>query len=64
MLVESSELLTDFCRGFTYEGANRKANWNHGKWEDIVHMAMLDEEWAEKREIERDGWVELGRLAE
>jgi hypothetical protein len=28
------------------EGIKRKGNWSDGKWEDIIDMSVLDEEWA------------------
>ncbi|KAJ3879983.1 acyl-CoA N-acyltransferase [Lentinula edodes] len=36
--------------GFVEEGRQRKANWSGGKWQDVVLMAILDEEWAASRE--------------
>ncbi|KAF9077639.1 acyl-CoA N-acyltransferase [Rhodocollybia butyracea] len=33
--------------GFVQEGVQRKANWINGKWQDIIWMAILDEEWEE-----------------
>ncbi|KIM89289.1 hypothetical protein PILCRDRAFT_219760 [Piloderma croceum F 1598] len=32
--------------GFVVEGIKRKANWSDGKWEDIIDMSMLEEDWA------------------
>jgi hypothetical protein len=31
--------------GFVEEGRKRKHNFQDGKWWDIVHMGILDEEW-------------------
>lgn len=31
--------------GFVIEGRKRKANWADGGWEDILDMAILEEEW-------------------
>ncbi|KAF9005776.1 acyl-CoA N-acyltransferase [Hymenopellis radicata] len=47
--------------GFKQEGVKRTANWNHGKWEDIVFMAILDEEWQARQKEEKDAgeWVTL-----
>ncbi|KAJ4482168.1 acyl-CoA N-acyltransferase [Lentinula aciculospora] len=36
--------------GFVEEGIRRKANWSGGEWEDIIFMAILDEEWAASTE--------------
>ncbi|KAF9032500.1 acyl-CoA N-acyltransferase [Hymenopellis radicata] len=30
--------------GFKVEGTRRKCNWRNGHWEDIIDMAILDEE--------------------
>lgn len=32
--------------GFVIEGRKRKANWADGGWEDILEMAVLEDEWA------------------
>lgn len=34
------------------EGRKRKANWVDGKWEDIIFMAILEEEWAVRQNLE------------
>ena len=31
--------------GFVTEGRKRKANWADGGWEDVLDMAILEEEW-------------------
>ncbi|KAE9398100.1 acyl-CoA N-acyltransferase [Gymnopus androsaceus JB14] len=31
--------------GFIQEGVQRKANWGDGKWQDVIWMAVLDEDW-------------------
>ncbi|KAJ3731083.1 acyl-CoA N-acyltransferase [Lentinula guzmanii] len=31
--------------GFVREGVQRKANWMEGRWEDVIWMAILREEW-------------------
>ncbi|KDQ53666.1 hypothetical protein JAAARDRAFT_136698 [Jaapia argillacea MUCL 33604] len=31
--------------GFREEGRKRKANWVDGKWEDIIQMGLLEDEW-------------------
>ncbi|KAE9398104.1 acyl-CoA N-acyltransferase [Gymnopus androsaceus JB14] len=37
--------------GFVQEGVQRKANWIDGKWQDVIWMAVLDEDWeASKQE--------------
>jgi RimJ/RimL family protein N-acetyltransferase len=33
------------CRGFVEEGRERKANYQDGKWWDIVSMGILEEDW-------------------
>ncbi|KAE9403818.1 acyl-CoA N-acyltransferase [Gymnopus androsaceus JB14] len=35
--------------GFVQEGIQRKVNWMDGKWEDLVWMAVLDEDWEASR---------------
>ncbi|KAE9404065.1 acyl-CoA N-acyltransferase [Gymnopus androsaceus JB14] len=35
--------------GFVEEGVQRKAGWSDGKWQDVIWMAMLDEDWAASR---------------
>lgn len=37
--------------GLVEEGRKRKANWIDGKWEDIVFMGILEEEWAAQQKI-------------
>ncbi|KAG9312409.1 acyl-CoA N-acyltransferase [Chiua virens] len=32
--------------GFREEGRKRRGNWAEGKWEDIIYMGVLEEEWA------------------
>ncbi|KAH7927679.1 acyl-CoA N-acyltransferase [Leucogyrophana mollusca] len=32
--------------GFQIEGRKRRANWVEGKWEDLLSMGVLDQEWA------------------
>ncbi|KAF9073489.1 acyl-CoA N-acyltransferase [Rhodocollybia butyracea] len=32
--------------GFVEEGVDRKANWADGRWQDLIRMAILEEEWA------------------
>ena len=41
-----------YIRGFVEEGRLRKAMWSDGDWQDVIMMAMLDEEWRE-REVQR-----------
>ncbi|EIN12903.1 acyl-CoA N-acyltransferase [Punctularia strigosozonata HHB-11173 SS5] len=31
--------------GFVEEGRSRKSNWQDGKWQDVVYMGLLEEEW-------------------
>ncbi|KAJ3747296.1 acyl-CoA N-acyltransferase [Lentinula detonsa] len=31
--------------GFVREGVQRKANWMEGRWQDVIWMAILREEW-------------------
>ncbi|EIN06923.1 acyl-CoA N-acyltransferase [Punctularia strigosozonata HHB-11173 SS5] len=31
--------------GFVEEGRKRKCNWQDGKWQDMVFMGILEEEW-------------------
>ncbi|KAF5392832.1 hypothetical protein D9757_000990 [Collybiopsis confluens] len=31
--------------GFVQEGVQRKANWIGGKWEDVIWMGILEEDW-------------------
>ncbi|KAF9073488.1 acyl-CoA N-acyltransferase [Rhodocollybia butyracea] len=31
--------------GFVEEGVDRKANWVDGRWQDVIRMSILDEEW-------------------
>ncbi|KAJ3747297.1 acyl-CoA N-acyltransferase [Lentinula detonsa] len=35
--------------GFVVETIQRKANWSGGKWQDVVSMGILDEEWTATR---------------
>ncbi|KAE9403816.1 acyl-CoA N-acyltransferase [Gymnopus androsaceus JB14] len=35
--------------GFIQEGVQRKANWIDGKWQDVILMAVLDEDWEASR---------------
>lgn len=45
--------LLHFHSGFVQEGVQRKANWLDGKWQDVIWMAVLDEDWeASKKERE------------
>jgi L-amino acid N-acyltransferase YncA len=39
------ELMDVRCSGFKEEGRRRKANWQSGKWEDIIYMGILEEEY-------------------
>ncbi|KAG9315658.1 acyl-CoA N-acyltransferase [Chiua virens] len=32
--------------GFKEEGRKRRCNWVEGHWEDMIHMGVLDDEWA------------------
>jgi RimJ/RimL family protein N-acetyltransferase len=32
-------------RGFVEEGRYRMANFQDGKWTDLIHMGILEEEW-------------------
>ncbi|KAF8440817.1 acyl-CoA N-acyltransferase [Boletus edulis BED1] len=32
--------------GFKEEGRKRRCNWVEGHWEDMIHMGILDDEWA------------------
>lgn len=34
-----------FDRGFVEEGRMRKSNWVAGKWDDIIFMSILEDEW-------------------
>ncbi|VDB97455.1 unnamed protein product [Peniophora sp. CBMAI 1063] len=34
--------------GFVHEGVKRKARFAHGRWEDVIHMGILDEEYFQK----------------
>ncbi|KZV70842.1 acyl-CoA N-acyltransferase [Peniophora sp. CONT] len=34
--------------GFVQEGAKRRARFAHGRWEDIIHMGILEEEFFSK----------------
>ncbi|KAE9398794.1 acyl-CoA N-acyltransferase [Gymnopus androsaceus JB14] len=40
--------------GFVQEGVQRKANWMDGKWQDVVWMAVLDEDWEASRQDRAD----------
>lgn len=33
------------CRGFIEEGRRRKSTWVNGKWEDLIAMGILEDEW-------------------
>ncbi|KAJ4000409.1 acyl-CoA N-acyltransferase [Lentinula boryana] len=35
--------------GFVREGVQRKANWMEGRWQDVIWMAILKEEWEAKQ---------------
>ncbi|KAE9403815.1 acyl-CoA N-acyltransferase [Gymnopus androsaceus JB14] len=35
--------------GFVQEVVQRKANWIDGKWQDVIWMAVLDEDWEASR---------------
>ncbi|VDB97473.1 unnamed protein product [Peniophora sp. CBMAI 1063] len=37
--------------GFVQEGIRRRARYGHGRWEDIIIMGMLDEEFFRRDEI-------------
>lgn len=33
------------CSGFIEEGRMRKCNWIGGRWDDIILMSILQDEW-------------------
>ncbi|KAF9020553.1 hypothetical protein BDZ89DRAFT_1043302 [Hymenopellis radicata] len=47
---------TDLYRrmAFKQEGVKRKVNWNHGKWEDIICMVILNAKWEVRRKEEKE----------
>ncbi|KAF9005775.1 acyl-CoA N-acyltransferase [Hymenopellis radicata] len=56
---------TDLYRrmAFKQEGVKRKVNWNHGEWEDIICMAILDEEWRRDGKRRKNSRVGVPQMA-
>jgi RimJ/RimL family protein N-acetyltransferase len=40
--------------GFTHDGVTREAIYRDRKWHDIVHLAILEQEWEVLRAIDTD----------
>lgn len=45
MSLAIATVLNIVISGFVEEGRKRQANWIDGKWEDVVSMGILKEEW-------------------